>query len=54
MLINPVTYATEGVRSALVGGNFLNSWLCIGVLLLFGFVMFFDSIRRFRSKLDLV
>lgn len=54
MLINPVTYATEGVRSALVGGNFLNSWLCIGVLLLFGFVMFFDSIRRFRNRLDLV
>lgn len=54
MLINPVTYATEGVRSALIGGNFLNACLCIGALLLFSLAMFFDSIRRFRNRLDLV
>lgn len=54
MLINPVTYATEGVRSAMLGGDYLNPWLCMGVLLLFSVIFFFDSVRRYRKWLDLV
>lgn len=33
MLLNPVVYCTEGVRSALLGGTYIDAWMCIGVLI---------------------
>lgn len=54
LLLNPVTYATEGIRSAILGGDYLNPWLCMGVLLLCSVGLFFDSVRRYRNWLDLV
>lgn len=54
MLISPITYATEGVRRAMLGGNYLSTWLCIGVMIVFSVVLFFDCIRRYRRWLDLV
>lgn len=53
-LINPVIYASEGVRGALIGGNFMNTWLCLGAIILFSLAMFYDLHRRFVKLLDLV
>jgi hypothetical protein len=54
MLISPITYSTEGVRKALLGGDYLNTWLCIGVMVIISAVLFFDCVRRYRRWLDLV
>jgi hypothetical protein len=54
MLVSPITYATEGVRRALLGGNYLNTWLCIGAMIVISVVLFFDCVRRYKRWLDLI
>lgn len=52
-LLNPVTYATEGIRSTLIGGdNFLPFWICIigvSIGIVINLFLLFPSMKR---KLD--
>lgn len=35
-LLNPLTYISEGMRSAIIGGpEFINVWICVGMLAIF-------------------
>lgn len=55
ILINPLLYAFEGIRSVIVGPElFLSYWLCIGMLILFSIVMGYDGVRRLKRRLDCV
>lgn len=55
ILINPLLYAFEGMRSVLVGQEyFISLFTCIGVLLAFSLVMGIDGIRRLKKRLDCV
>lgn len=47
-LLNPTTYAVEGMRAALFGSGSLNLWLCVVVLTLFAFLSTWFSVRTFK------
>lgn len=48
-LLNPTTYAVDGLRTALFGVAGLPVWLCIGVLALFAAVCSWFGVRSFRK-----
>jgi ABC-2 type transport system permease protein len=50
-LLNPVTYASEGMRGALIPGlQHLNTGVCFGVLILASIIFSAVGIRSFRSR----
>lgn len=50
-LLNPLVYAVEGTRAAVLGQTgFLNYWVCLGVLLSVMSIMLFDGIFRLRRR----
>ncbi len=52
---NPLMYATEGMRAAVLGGEgYLNVWLCFVVLALFSGCTCVLGIRALRRRLDLI
>lgn len=54
-LINPITYVMEGARVTIIGQtNYLNFWLCLGVIILFAFIFAFRGIYLLRKRLDTV
>lgn len=55
ILINPLTYGMEGMRSAVLGPqNYLNYWICI-MLLILAFSTFFTlAIKKLKYKLDCI
>ncbi|HAJ35038.1 MAG TPA: ABC transporter [Chloroflexi bacterium] len=50
-LLNPTTYAVEGMRAALFGSGSLNLWLCVVVLTLFAFLSTWFSVRTFKQTI---
>lgn len=54
-LLNPVTYVTEGMRSAMLGQeDYLNYWICLGVLWFFIVLCGWDGSSRLKKGLDCV
>lgn len=54
-LLNPITYAMEGARVAILGqSNFLNFWLCLGALAFFAILFGMRGIYLLRKRLDCV
>ncbi|MCB0137895.1 MAG: ABC transporter permease, partial [Caldilineaceae bacterium] len=47
-LLNPTTYAAEGMRGALFGAAELNLWLCLAVLAGFAVLCTWFGLRSFR------
>ena len=55
MLLNPVTYAIEGLRASVLGQeNFLNYWICLVVLLVYTIFIATISVRRLHKRLDCI
>jgi ABC-2 type transport system permease protein len=55
MLLNPVIYATEGIRGALLGqGEYLPFWLCCVVMVLLSIVASWWAWSALKKRLDLV
>ncbi|MCL5875771.1 MAG: ABC transporter permease [Candidatus Dependentiae bacterium] len=54
-LINPVIYATESTRAALLGQEgYLPFLLCCGALLLFSIICMWHALKRMKKRLDFV
>ncbi len=52
-LFNPLLYATEGIRQAIIGGNmFLSASICAIVLIIFSFVFTGVALYLFKKKVD--
>ena len=52
-LLNPLLYATEGIRQAIIGGNmFLPASSCAIVLIFFSFVFTWIALYLFKKKVD--
>ena len=55
MVINPITYCTEGLRSAIFGQfGFLNFWFCLFALLVQTLLFAIVSLRWLKKRLDCV
>ena len=55
MLINPMTYAIEGLRASVLGQvDFLNFWICFFMLLFFTFIVALVSVKKLLIRLDCV
>lgn len=55
VLLNPVIHATEGMRSALLGGEgYVPFWVCITTLLGAAVIMSMHGIARWKKRLDVV
>lgn len=53
--VNPLTYAMEGTRAAILGQEgFLNYWLCLGMLLLFYISFAKLGINALKKRLDVL
>lgn len=48
-LLNPTTYAVEGMRAALFGSGSLNLWLCVVVLMVFAGLSTWFSVQTFKQ-----
>ncbi|MBP9764875.1 ABC transporter permease [Candidatus Babeliales bacterium] len=52
-LLNPLTYALEGGRSAIMfTQSSLNYWLCLGMLCLFTILFLYLGIQKLKKRLD--
>lgn len=47
-LLNPTTYAVEGMRATLFGSGSLDIWLCVAVLALFALLSTWFSVKTFK------
>ena len=47
-LLNPTTYAVEGMRATLFGSGSLDIWLCVAVLTLFATLSTWFSVPTFK------
>ncbi|MCK4650683.1 ABC transporter permease [Candidatus Babeliales bacterium] len=55
LLINPITSAMEGIRTAVLGqSRFINFWLCFLILSIFTFIFGFLGIKKLKKRLDFV
>jgi ABC-2 type transport system permease protein len=55
LLLNPITYMSEGVRAALLGQNgSINFWICCVVLLMMFIGVAFWSYKALKKRLDFV
>jgi ABC-2 type transport system permease protein len=55
MLLNPVMYISEGMRSAMLGQQgYLNYWYCIGAILLSTILVGTVAVIRFQKRLDCI
>lgn len=55
MLLNPFTYAYEGIRASVFGQQgYLNFWLCIAMIVAFTGVFMYLGMRFFKKRLDCV
>lgn len=54
-LANPMIYATEGMRAAMLGQEgFLPVWQCVFALCVFSLLCALDGMRRLKKRLDFV
>lgn len=55
LLLNPLIYATEGVRVAVLGqAGYLPFWLCLGIIWVFTLLFTTISIWRLKKRIDFV
>lgn len=55
LLVNPYTYAYEGIRGSVFGQQgYMHYWVCVGALILFSVVFAFLGLRWFVRRLDSV
>jgi ABC-type multidrug transport system permease subunit len=55
LLCNPLTYAFEGLRSAILGPvGYINFWACVGALWLFTIIFAYWSLRWMKQRLDYI
>ncbi len=55
VLLSPYTYATESVRSAMMGqAGFISPWICLPVLFLMTAIFGFWGYRNLKNRLDFV
>lgn len=53
VLANPIMYALEGFRAAVLGqAGYLNFWLCVVILLAYTVVIGYWGVRRFMRRMD--
>ncbi|MCK4650684.1 ABC transporter permease [Candidatus Babeliales bacterium] len=54
-LLNPVIYASEGMRVAILGQqNYINFWLCLSAMWFSVFIFGFFGIKRLKKRLDFI
>ncbi|MCA9770729.1 hypothetical protein KC460_05155 [Candidatus Dependentiae bacterium] len=54
-LISPLTYISEGLRSALIGDNiFIPAWYCIGIVATWNIILMYGLSYAATKKLDLI
>jgi len=54
-LLNPLTYCMEGIHSAALNSNdYLNYWICVGMIIIFTLIAGIIGIKRFQKRLDVV
>jgi ABC-2 type transport system permease protein len=55
MLLNPITYAMEGIRASILGQKlFIPFWICLSILILFALGCGYASFRKLKTRLDFV
>jgi ABC-2 type transport system ATP-binding protein len=55
MLLNPITYAIEGLRASVLGQeNFLNYWICLFILLIYTVFIAIISLKLLHRRLDCI
>lgn len=59
ILLNPIIFATEGTRDALLGahgpqGPYISTWICIPVLIFCSVIYSTIAIKRLKKRLDFV
>ncbi len=55
LLANPILYGMEGIRAAVLGQqNYINFWICLGVLWLFGIIFGAIGIKKMLKRLDTI
>lgn len=55
LLANPILYGMEGIRAAALGQQqYLNYWICLGVLWIFGITFGAFGIKKMLKRLDTV
>lgn len=55
ILLNPVIYATEGIRAVILGQRgYLPFWICFGVVFILCSVGFWWAVKALKRRLDLV
>ncbi len=55
ILLNPFLYAVEGMRGAILGQNdYINFWVCCGVLIISIIVSGYYGVRKMAKRLDCV
>jgi ABC-2 type transport system permease protein len=55
LLLNPVVYTMEGMRSALLGADgYIPFWICCVVLTISIVLLTYNAITRFKKRLDFV
>lgn len=55
MLFNPLIYLTEGLRSAIIGGQeFFSLMICVPLLLIFSLLFYLWAVYYFKQKMDYV
>jgi len=52
LLLNPITYAAEGIRAALLQGTFLPLWACFAGLIFFNTLLWIALMRSLTKSLD--
>jgi ABC-type polysaccharide/polyol phosphate export permease len=54
-LLNPVTYAMEGIRASLLGQEgYIVWWICVIALVVFTGLLYRDTLSRLKKRLDYV
>ena len=52
MLLNPMSYASEGLRATLLEGNYLPVWFCMGAFTLFALPIIWLLNKSIKTRLD--
>ena len=55
LLLNPLTYAFEGLRASILGQmGYINFWVCVGALWIFIFIFAFWGLAWMKKRLDYI
>jgi ABC-2 type transport system permease protein len=55
MLLNPITYAMEGMKASILGQKlFISFWICLFMLLIFSILCGYIAFKKLKKRLDFV